>query len=627
MLPCKHETGSMRPKHGRGGVITTLMWVVLAGGIGLCPAAAAGAEKAAGLYTAIEYGRPGDHPLLLDAYVPEGSALHPAVILIHGGGWSSGKRDDMAFLFEPLGSAGFACFTISYRLAPEHRWPACLEDVRTAIRWVKAHAAEYQADPDRIALIGYSAGGHLACFAAVQADETERVQGVVGFAPPTDHEADNDRRGGLSLSMQKLLDRSPAIDDQSRRILRRISPIQYVNAGLPPFLLIHGTEDTSVPYSQSTQFMAKLNHYAAPCKLITIEGAGHRITDWESRHPGFLEETAAWLKQTLQAERHVPTSAAAAISSPVEKVVKADGTGDYRTVQAAVDAVPDGNSRPVVIRIEPGVYKEHITVPRQKPFITFKGRDAENTVLTFDLYAGMKDAEGREIGTFRTPSVTIAADEFTAEHVTFENSAGPVGQAVAIAVFGDRAVFRNCRFLGWQDTLLDHIGRHYYERCTIVGHCDFIFGGGTAFFDRCRIHCLKSSYITAASTPQQESYGYVFSDCTIAGEPGVKSCLGRPWRDYAHVIFLNTHMAELVRPEGWHNWDKPEREQTARYAEYNSTGPGAAPAARVAWSRQLTAEEAQTITVKTVLAGQDGWDPTAAVSAARPRPPQESSSQ
>lgn len=561
---------------------------------------------------AIEYHRAGDERLLLDASIPPGEGLRPGVILIHGGGWSSGNRRDMDFLFEPLEQAGFSVFTISYRLAPAHRWPACIEDVKAAIRWVKENGPAYKTDPQRIALIGYSAGGHLATFAAVTAKPAERVQAVIAMAAPTDHEADNERRGGLSSSMQKLLDLPPELTEQTRQTLRAISPLTYVNAGLPPFLLIHGTEDNSVPYSQSLEFMAKLKHYNAPCELITIEGAGHRITEWDARHPGYLDKAVAWLKKTLDIDRRVPLSAAG-LSVPVVKVVRTDGKGDYTSIQAAVDDVPDGSARPVIICIEPGIYKERIVVPRQKPFVAFVGRDAEKTILTFDLYAGIKDEQGNEIGTFRTPSVTIEADDFTAENITFENSAGPVGQAVALAVFGDRTAFRNCRFLGHQDTLLDHQGRHYYENCTIVGDCDFIFGGGTAFFENCRIHCLRSSYITAASTPEDQPFGFVFSNCRITGEPAVRSYLGRPWRDWACVIFLNTYMSEAVRPEGWHNWGRPQREKTARYAEYNSTGPGADPAQRVAWSRQLTEKEAHAITVQSVLAGRDGWDPIAAL--------------
>lgn len=568
-------------------------------------------NQPAGLYENIVYGTAGEESLFLDACVPEGRDLHPAVILIHGGGWSGGDKKDMEFLYKPLSEAGFVWFSINYRLAPQHCWPACFEDVRTAIRWVRDNAAAYRADAGRIALIGYSAGGHLACLAAVQADQTERVQAVVGIAPPTDHEADSERRGRLSPSMQKLLDRPGEISDDARTMLQRISPIQYVNAGLPPFLLLHGTEDNSVPYSQSVNFKAKLDHYCAPCEIITIEGAGHRITDWEAIRPQYIKDITNWLTRAVQADRR-QSGAVSAASKPVELTVSADGKGRFTSVQAAVDAVPDGNLEPVTINIAPGVYKERIVVPRYKRFIHFKGQDAEKTILTFDLYAGIKNADGKEIGTFRTPSMTIEADDFRADNITFENSAGPVGQAVAMAVFGDRVIFRNCRFLGWQDTILDHVGRHYYENCTILGHCDFIFGGGTAFFEKCRILCLKNGYITAASTPEFEPFGYVFSHCTIASQsPEVRTYLGRPWRDYANVIFLNTDMSEVVRHVGWHNWDKPYRETTSRYAEFGSTGPGANPKARVPWAQQLTQEQAREITAQKVLAGKDGWNPVA----------------
>ncbi len=303
-------------------------------------------------------------------------------------------------------------------------------------------------------------------------------------------------------------------------------------------------------------------------------------------------------------------SASAVESIDANFVVDANGTGQFTTVQAAVDAAPENNTKPFVILIKPGVYKERVIVPRSKRFVRFIGEDPEKTVLTFDLYAGIKGEDGKEIGTFRTPSTTIEADDFTAENITFENSAGPVGQALAITIIGDRCVFRNCRFLGWQDTVLSQVGRHYFERCYIAGHCDFIFGGATAFFESCHIHCLRDGYITAAATPQQQPYGYVFSNCKITGQsPDVKTYLGRPWRWYASVIFMNTEMSEVVRPVGWHNWGQPDREKTSRYAEYNSTGPGANPLARVPWARRLTEEEAKDITVEKVLGGLDGWNP------------------
>ena len=294
--------------------------------------------------------------------------------------------------------------------------------------------------------------------------------------------------------------------------------------------------------------------------------------------------------------------------------VAADGSGQYKTVQEAIMVVPVGSAtNPVVIRIKPGTYKELIYVQREKRFFRLVGEDAATTVLTFDLNANLLGKDGKPIGTFRTPSTLIDADDFTAENLTFENSAGAVGQALAIRIDGDRVTFRRCRFLGWQDTILANRGRHYFEDCYIAGHVDFIFGAATCFFERCQIHCLKSGYITAASTPEEQRFGFVFANCKITGAaPDVKTFLGRPWRPYSATTFLNTEMSDVVRPAGWDNWQKPEREQTARYAEFHSTGPGASPTERAKWSRQLSAEEAKGITAETVLRGADGWNPAKA---------------
>jgi pectinesterase len=291
-------------------------------------------------------------------------------------------------------------------------------------------------------------------------------------------------------------------------------------------------------------------------------------------------------------------------------VVASDGSGQFDKVQDAIMSVPDGTAaNQVYIRIKPGTYKEQIYVQREKRFFHLVGEGPKTTVLTFDLHANMPDQNGRPLGTFRTPSTTIDADDFTAENLTFENSAGPVGQALAIRVDGDRAVFRNCRFLGNQDTIFLNRGRQLFERCYIEGTTDFIFGGATAYFDHCHIHCLKSSYITAAATPDFQPFGFVFRDCRITAEPGVKMYLGRPWRGFAAVAFLDTQMPEAIRPEGWHNWDRPEREETVRYTEHGSTGPGANSTGRVAWARQLTDAEAARITADKVLSGGDDWRP------------------
>jgi pectinesterase len=302
-----------------------------------------------------------------------------------------------------------------------------------------------------------------------------------------------------------------------------------------------------------------------------------------------------------------------ALGAPIEIVVAPDGSGQFKTIQEAVMSVPAGTREsPVVIRIRPGTYKELLYVQREKRFFSLVGEDAATTIVTHELHANMTGLDGKPIGTFRTPTVTIDADDFTAENVTFENSAGPVGQALAVRVDGDRAVFRRCRFLGWQDTIFLNRGRQYFEDCFVSGHVDFIFGGATAYFERCAIVCRREGYVTAASTPEGEPHGFVFANGTLRGEtPEVRAYLGRPWRANSSVAFVNTEMSDVVRPAGWHNWNLPEREKTARYAEFGSSGKGANPSGRVAWSRQLTAAEAKALTAQKVLGGADGWDPLA----------------
>jgi pectinesterase len=287
--------------------------------------------------------------------------------------------------------------------------------------------------------------------------------------------------------------------------------------------------------------------------------------------------------------------------------VAADGSAPFKSVQAAIMSVPSGSSNnPVVIHIAPGTYKELIYIQREKSFFKLIGENPTNTILTFNLYAGITNAEGKPIGTFKTPSTTIDADDFTAENLTFENSAGPVGQALAIRVDGDRAIFHHCRFLGWQDTMLLNRGRQYFENCFVAGAVDFIFGAATAWFEKCEIHALGDGYLTAASTPVDQPFGFIFSNCKITGEPDVKTFLGRPWRIYASTIFLNCEMSDVVRPGGWFDWKKTEAHKTARYAEFKSSGVGANPTNRPAWVKQLTKADAKKMTMEKVLGG---WNP------------------
>lgn len=279
-------------------------------------------------------------------------------------------------------------------------------------------------------------------------------------------------------------------------------------------------------------------------------------------------------------------------------VVASDGSGDYKTIQEAVNAVPE-TDQTVEIYIKSGVYKEKIVVPKGKNNIHFLGENAEKTVITWDDYSGKGD-----INTFTSYTMQILGNDILVENLTIENSEGLRGQAVALSVEGDQCEFRNCRIIGNQDTLYaaGKGGHQYYKDCHIEGTTDFIFGSATAVFQNCDILCKKNSYITAASTPQESQFGYVFLNCRFSAAPGIdKVFLGRPWRDYANVVYLNCELGSFIRPEGWHNWSKPEREKTAFYAEYHNFGAGADTTQRVPWSHQLTDQQAQKYTVENIL--------------------------
>ena len=295
-----------------------------------------------------------------------------------------------------------------------------------------------------------------------------------------------------------------------------------------------------------------------------------------------------------------------------DAVVATDGSGDYKSLQDAISAAPmrTGATDPAwVIFVKAGTYRERVYVQRERGNILVRGEDAARTVITYDLHADVPGPDGKPIGTFRTPTVQIDGDGMVWENLTIANGAGPVGQAVALRVDGDRVIFRHCRFLGWQDTVLVNRGRLYFADCYIEGYVDFIFGAATAYFDRCEIHCLRDGYVTAASTPEGQPYGLVFADCTVTGDTGVKTYLGRPWRNFARTVFLRTALSEVVRPTGWSNWDKPAAEKTARYAEFACTGPGAGPAGRVPWAQKQESGDSSRYTPAAVLAGTDDWRP------------------
>lgn len=289
-------------------------------------------------------------------------------------------------------------------------------------------------------------------------------------------------------------------------------------------------------------------------------------------------------------------------------VVAQDGSGDYKTLREVLKVCKAFPDERIVITLKPGIYKEKIEVFSWLTRLSLIGDRPDNTIVSFDDYSGKG-----EINTFTSYTARIMGDGFEAENITFENSAGPIGQAVALHVEGDRCVFRHCRFIGNQDTIYTggENSRQYFVDCYIEGTTDFIFGAATAVFDRCTIHSKKNSYVTAASTKEGRPYGYVFLDCTLtANAEATKVYLGRPWRNYARTVFVRCDLGAHILPEGWHNWSKPEAEQTTFYAEYRSRGKGANAGARVAWSHQLTPEESQHYTVAEILKGTDGWNPS-----------------
>lgn len=285
--------------------------------------------------------------------------------------------------------------------------------------------------------------------------------------------------------------------------------------------------------------------------------------------------------------------------------VAQDGSGDFQTIQAAVNAMPDHSLYRLTIHVKRGIYREKLVIHSWKTKITLVGEDKEKTVITWDDYSG----KGTH-STFTSYTVLVQGNDFQAENITFENSAGTgVGQAVALHVEADRCIFTNCRLIANQDTLYTGVdnSRQYYVNCYIEGTTDFIFGPATVVFENCHIHGKKNSYITAASTPENQRFGYVFKDCIVTTSPETtRLYLGRPWRPFAKTVFLNTELSESILPEGWHNWNKPDAEKTSFYAEYRSKGKGSNTAQRVQWSHQLTEEQAQAYTLENIFGD---WKP------------------
>jgi pectinesterase len=300
-------------------------------------------------------------------------------------------------------------------------------------------------------------------------------------------------------------------------------------------------------------------------------------------------------------------SAAGKYDNPDTLVVARDGTGEFRTIDEAIEVCRAFMDYHKVIFVKKGIYKEKLVIPSWLQNIEICGEDVNETVITYDDHANIN-----KMGTFRTYTLKIEGNDITLKNITIENNSARLGQAVALHTEGDRIKVIHCRIIGHQDTIYTGVAgtRLFFRDCYICGTTDFIFGPSIAWFEGCTIESLVNSYITAASTPKDQPFGYIFNNCRLTAKEGVNQVyLGRPWRDYGYTLFMNCDLGKHIRPEGWHHWEK-QREQTARYLEYNNRGEGASTKERVAWSRQLTKKEAASITPEAVFSISNRWDPT-----------------
>lgn len=300
-----------------------------------------------------------------------------------------------------------------------------------------------------------------------------------------------------------------------------------------------------------------------------------------------------------------------------EFTVAANGSADFKTIQEAVNAVRDHLQERFIIYVKPGIYAEKLVVPAWKKHIAIVGKDPKTTIITNADFSGKSrlgpDLTGSlKFSTYTSFTVMIAGNDCTLENLTIQNTAGRVGQAVALAIEGNRFAAKNCLILGNQDTLYTaNEGKNYFEDCYISGTTDFIFGEATAIFKDCEIHSLSNSYITAASTPKHSKYGYVFLNCKLTAEDNVsKVYLGRPWRPFAKTVFMHCNLGKHILSEGWNAWPGDpifvEKEKTAYYAEFENTGAGAATKGRVSWSKQLSKSEAKSYKTELIF---EGWIP------------------
>jgi len=565
----------------------------------------------AGKEEGVVYCNIGNRKLLLDVFYPmrKLTTKRTAVIIIHGGGWRTGNRTLHYPLAQRLAALGYVCFTPEYRLSTEALYPAGVFDIKSAIRWVRKNAVKYDIDENKIAIAGHSAGGELAAMMGATNDIKEfegdgcnknissranaviDMDGLVAFIHSESGEGDDSKRTSAATNWfgySKI---------ENPELWKQGSPLTHVGPHAPPTLFINS--NVARMHAGRDDYIKILDEYNIYTEIKTFD-APHSFVLFEPWFTPVLYATHSFLKKVFDTQ------------IPISKVVTVaqDGSGNYKTVQEALNTVPTYNNRKFVIYIRNGIYKEKLLLDSTKNFVTLIGEDKFKTILTFDDHTGKVSSNGDSINTRTSWSIKIMADNFTAKDITFQNDAGfSAGQAVAVESDGDKAIFKNCRFIGNQDVLFTNSdqSRQYYENCYIEGTTDFIFGSSTVWFQQCHIHSKKNSHVTAASTPKEKEFGYIFNECILTGDTSLHSVsLGRPWRPYAHVVYMNCFIGEHIKPEGWSNWNNTDNYKTTRYSEYKNYGPSSDPSKRIEWSRQLTEEEIKRYTIENVL---NGWNP------------------
>ena len=552
-----------------------------------------------------------DRKLMLDVFriAKTRSGKRTAIIILHGGGWRTGNRTLHYPMAQRLALMGYICFTPEYRLSTEALYPAAVYDIKSAIRWVRKNAEKYSINDEQIVIAGHSAGGELAAMmgatnnvkdfegggcnqeALSRVNAVIDIDGLLAFIHSESGEGDDSKRTSAATNWFGYA------KTENPDLWKKGSPLTHIGRHTPPTLFLNSNVERM--HAGRDDYIKILNHYNTYTEVRSFD-APHSFVLFEPWFTPVIKTMDDFLQKIFN--QHSRGYAMLTVAQ--------DGSGDFKTVRDAFNTILPGNEKWITIYIRNGTYKEKLLLDSTKQFVTLIGEDKFKTIITYNDHTGKLSPAGDTINTRTSWSFKISADNFTARNITFQNDAGfAAGQAVAVESNGDKAAFYNCRFIGNQDVLFTNSdkSRQYYENCYIEGTTDFIFGSSTVWFEKCHIYSKKNSHVTAASTPKEKEFGFIFNECIVTGDTSLHNVsLGRPWRPYAHVVYMNCFIGEHIKPEGWSNWNNTDNYKTTRYSEYKNYGPSSDPLKRITWAKQLTDEESKKYTIANVL---NGWNP------------------